>query len=665
MKSNSYNGLTLKSVLLSTFALLVLQSSLQAQEYQYTRPSWRFGAAAGANFNFYRGSTQQLDNDFRVPVAFHEGEGTGLYMAPLIEYHNPESIWGFGLQVAYDSRSSTYNQVITPCNCPADLSTNLSYITIEPSLRLAPFKTGFYLFGGPRIAFNLEKDYTYQLGRNPNFPEQAATPEENGELSNVNKTLLSLQIGTGYDIPLTSRDHQNQTVLSPFISFHPYIGQSPRSIETWNISTLRVGAALKFGCGSRISTPAVGVVPMIEPDVQFSVISPRNIPVDRRVRETFPLRNYVFFDLGSTEIPERYVMLRKDQVADFKEDQLEVFAPKRLSGRSQRGMTVYYNVLNILGDRMGKNPSSAITLVGSSQKGPEDGRAMAESVKRYLVGTFAIDGSRISVEGREKPTIPSERPGSTTDLDMLREGDRRVSIESRSPALLMEFQSGPNASLKPVEINATQDAPLDSYITVNVQGAKEAYTSWRLEVLDENGRVQNFGPYTQEKVRLPGNSILGTRLKGNYKMTMIGQTKSGKTARKTTTTQMVLWTPAENEQGMRYSVIYEFDESKAINIYEKYLTEVVTPKIPLGAMVIIHGYTDIIGDATYNETLSLARANDVKTIISNSLSKAGRDDVMIDVYGFGEDETLSPFENNYPEERFYNRTVLIDIIPVK
>ena len=174
MKSNNYYSRTIKSVILSTFTLLVIQSSLQSQESLFTKPSWWFGAAAGANFNFYRGSTQRLDYNFTAPVAFHEGEGVGLYFAPLVEYHNPDSRLGVGLQVGYDSRHSAFNQVVTPCNCPADLSTNLSYITVEPSLRFAPFKTGLYLYGGPRIAFNLEKSYTYQLGLNPNFPEQAA-----------------------------------------------------------------------------------------------------------------------------------------------------------------------------------------------------------------------------------------------------------------------------------------------------------------------------------------------------------------------------------------------------------------------------------------------------------------------------------------------------------
>jgi len=83
---------------------------------------------------------------------------------------------------------------------------------------------------------------------------------------------------------------------------------------------------------------------------------------------------------------------------------------------------------------------------------------MAESIKQYLVSVFGIDASRISTEGRDKPKIPSERPGGTNELVLLREGDdQRVSIESSSPALLMEFQSGPDAPLKPVEIIVVQE----------------------------------------------------------------------------------------------------------------------------------------------------------------------------------------------------------------
>jgi len=115
----------------------------------------------------------------------------------------------------------------------------------------------------------------------------------------------------------------------------------------------------------------------------------------------------------------------------------------------------------------------------------------------------------------------------------------------------------------------------------------------------------------------------------------------------------------------RFSVIYEFNQSKTISIYEKYLTDIVTPKIPSGATVTIHGHTDVIGDEAHNKTLSLARANDVKSILVKSLKNAGRTDVKFDVFGYGEDPKFAPFENNLPEERFYNRSVVIDIIPRK
>ncbi len=666
ISSNSWslNNLPIKGLLLVSLTWLSAHTTVQAQEVKaikYAKPSWYFGVAGGANSNFYRGSTNQLNAAFTPPATFHDGDGVGLFIAPLLEYRPATSRWGVMLQAGYDSRKGSFDQVKTACDCPADLSTDLSYITVEPSVRFAPFKSNFYLYGGPRLAFNLDKSFTYQLGINPAFPNQAPSAPVTGEFSEIEETILSMQIGAGYDIPLSSNSNKTQFVLSPFVSFQPYFGQNPRATETWNITTIRAGVALKFGQGKNIQE-ATDLVE--DREVQFTVNSPNNVPGERRMTEIFPLRNYVFFNEGSSEIPNRYVLLTTNQVKDFKEDQLETFAPKNLSDRSKRQMTVYYNVLNILGDRMQKNPSATITLVGSSNNSNSDGLTMAESVKTYLVNIFAINASRITTKGQNKPNIPSEQPGGTQELVLLREGDRRVSIESTSPDLLMEFQSGPSAPLKPVQISALQEAPVESYVTFNNKGAGEALSSWSLQIADEQGKVKSFGPYTEDEVKIPGNLILGSRPEGDYKVKMIGQTKSGKIVEKETPVHMVLWTPAKMVEGTRYSIIYEFNSSEAISMYEKYLTEVVTPKIPVGATVMIKGHTDVIGEEAYNQELSLARANDVKTIIQNSLSKAGRNDVKFEVSGYGENENNSPFDNKTPEERFYNRTVLIDIIPV-
>lgn len=633
-------------------------TSVQAQETTYSKPTWWFGAAVGSNFNFYRGSTQQLNTDFTSPTAFHNGFGTGLFVAPALEYHPADSRFGFMLQAGYDSRSGKFNQVITPCDCPADLNTKLSYITIEPSLRFAPFKGNFYLYGGPRIAFNQSKSFEYQLGTNPNFPQQASSPPVKGDFSEVKNTILSMQIGMGYDIPINSETAKTQWVLSPFVAYQHYFGQNPRSTETWSVSTLRAGVILKFGQGHPVAIPVAG-------EAQLTVTAPTHETKARKVREVFPIRNYVFFDAGSSAISNRYILLNKNEVADFKEDHISFDTPQNMSGRSERQMVVYYNILNILGDRMGKNPAATITLVGSSNEGSDDGRAMAQSIKTYLVNIFSINGNRIAIEGRVKPVIASEQPGGTQELTLLREGDRRVSIESTSPALLMEFQSGPDAPLKPIEIiSMEQDADNDA-VVFDTSGSKEVFVSWSVNLKDSKGKSKNYGPYTQPKANIPVKTILGNQPEGDYNVTLIGTTAEGATVTKATSVHVMPYSAPVVQESIRFSVLYEFNESKSIAIYEKYLTDIVTPKIMNGNTVIITGHTDIIGETDYNKNLSLARANDVKGILVKSLAAAGKNNIDFEIHGDGEDENLSPFENKYPEERFYNRTVVIDIVAKK
>jgi outer membrane protein OmpA-like peptidoglycan-associated protein len=48
---------------------------------------------------------------------------------------------------------------------------------------------------------------------------------------------------------------------------------------------------------------------------------------------------------------------------------------------------------------------------------------------------------------------------------------------------------------------------------------------------------------------------------------------------------------------------------------------------------VVHGHTDDIGEEVHNQDLSFARANDVKNIIENSLSKTGRTDVKFELDG--------------------------------
>jgi len=628
------------------------------------QPVWWFGESVAANINNYIGTTQVLSQNLTVPTAFHKGNGVRPYASLLTEYR-PNKVWGGMLNIAYDNRGGKFNEVIAPCNCPADLSTNISYLAIEPSLRLAPFKSAFYVFAGPTIDINLSKEFTYK---------QFKVPDLRGDWSDIHKTVISAQAGAGIDIPLSKKTSTTQMTLSPFASFQTDLFQQPRSSESWSIYTIRAGIALKFGVAKNstplpppaaIVAPAPAPVIVMEKEVQFSVRAPRVATLNRQVKETFPLLNSVFFDMGVTVIPNRYVLLTPEQASSFKEEQSQQGQPANLNkGRSARQLAVYDNVLNILGDRMRANPGSSITLIGSADNNPKEGKEMAENIKSYLVADFGIESSRITTEGRNKPLIPSEQTSVSTQLALFQQDDRRVDIVSNSPELLLQVGGNTSAFLKPVEINAVQEDPLDRSVIFNADGASDLLESWSVDVTDEMGNVQHYGPYTRDQASVSGKTILGSNTQGNYTIVMTGQTKSGHSIKKESSVSLMKMDEPQ-QKGLRYSILFNFDKSKTIASYEKFLTDIIAPLIPDNATVIIHGHTDIIGKEKYNLTLSEERAKDAQQIIEHALSNLGKKGVIFETKGFGEDNGMAPFENNLPEERFYNRTVIIDIIPAK
>jgi outer membrane protein OmpA-like peptidoglycan-associated protein len=642
----------IKTFVISFLMIIIALTKVQAQT---TQPTWWFGFSGAANLNFYDGTTQRLTNSLIVPTAFHKGTGVKPYGSILVEYR-PVKTWGIMLNAAYDARGAKFDNVEAPCNCPATFKTDISYIAIEPSLRLGFNKSSLYFFAGPRIAFNVAKDFNYTQLRQPNTT---------GELSAMNSTIVSGQIGAGFDIMLSAVNNPSKVTLSPFASFHPYFGQEPRTIESMSLTTVRIGVALKFGKGHKVMAKeqpvAVVVIPVPVHEFALIVHEPKKTLVKLEVSETVPLLSAVFFDAGSASIPARYTLLTKDQANGFKEDQLQNKQSEGMNSRSAGQLTVYRNILNIVGDRMRSNPGSSITLDGASSKGPKEAKEFAESIKYYLVNVFGINGSRISIRGRFMPEPASEHPGGTKDLVMLRAEDRRVDIVTTSHELLSEVGGG---MMKSVHMTDTQTDPRDSQVIFSVDSAKQLMKSWSVDVSDEKGTVQHYGPFTDDEAGIQQSSILGTSQEGNYKVTMHGETNNGTLVKKESTLHLAHQGEII-EKGFRYSIVFGFDKSTTIASYNRFLTNVVAPLIADGSTVTIHGHTDIIGGEEYNQKLSESRARETQRIIESALTRAGRTNVKFNTSGYGEDPGHEPFENNLPEERFYNRTVIIDIVPVK
>lgn len=646
-----FQSINLQKVVLGLL-LLIITTTANAQSNIITPPKVWFGISGAASFNQYTGTTQTLNSSTKAPTAFHDGKGVGAYVAALMEITS-NKVWGFRFNFGYDNRSGKFNDVIAPCNCPATLKTNVSYLTLEPSLRIAPFASAFYIFAGPTINFNHSKSFVYT---------QEKQTDQSGDLSDINETLIAGQVGAGIDIPLSSPTSIHQTSISPFISYHPYFGQNTRSIENLSITSLRTGLSLKFGRGSINAVAVVPTAPIVQVvpptvvddgNILFSIVAPSSVSSKITIKENFPLRNYVFFEEGSNEIPNRYARLSKYQASNFEKGTFQFPEPENLSRRSSRQLSAYYNLLNIIGDRMRINPETKITLIGSGAgKGSNAGNLLAESVKKYLVDVFEINGDRIFTEGRNQPIIPSEQPNSTEDLALRMDGDRRVDIVSNFPVLL-----------KPLTLVSTENKIDENQIVFTTQGTKNtSLKSWNLEIKDDVGKVQYYGPFTSNESSIAGNSILDNRKSASYKVTMKGTTTDNKLIVKESNLFLRRDTQIITE-GLRFSILFDYDKSYTDVAYDKFLNDVVAPLVTNNATILIHGHTDILGDKDYNLQLSLKRAEEAQRILEMKLVSRGIKGIKYKTSGLGEDEMLAPFENKLPEERFYNRSVIIDIIP--
>lgn len=222
----------LKYILFIIYTIVSMQATVFAQAPDYSPPSWWFGVAGAGNLNFYQGSTRQLNADFTTPVAFTKGFGAGEYIAGLVEYRKPNTMLGFILQAGYDNRMASFNDKTTVLRYPTSLNARINYITIEPSLRFAPFKSGFYLYGGPRVAFNMGKSFVFKRGFSPDFPNEAKFPDVKGDFSDINKNIYSMQVGAGYDLLHFGENQRTQFVIAPFVAYQPTFGQAPRSTES-------------------------------------------------------------------------------------------------------------------------------------------------------------------------------------------------------------------------------------------------------------------------------------------------------------------------------------------------------------------------------------------------------------------------------------------------
>ncbi len=367
------------------------------------------------------------------------------------------------------------------------------------------------------------------------------------------------------------------------------------------------------------------------------------------IRETFPLLNYVFFDQGSSMLPDRYVRIPAEKVAKFDESSIEGGA-----------LDFYYSILNVIGSRLKKYPAATLTLTGCTNEFAEEKRDRrlaqdrAETVKQYLTTLWGIPEAQIKIVAGRLPAVPS----SSRDEDGRAENSRvEIACDNwnvMKPVTFVRRIAGLNPPT--VGFAASYDAPegLQSYTLSFEQNGKpfdlrsggileKSITwNWKNRKGDAPASSGNI-TYTLAVVDQAGDSFVTP--KGEIAVREVKRERL----------QNVQLEGGITKEKISL-ILFEFDKADPGPRNVDIMNEFVYPRISDPKSVVISGYTDIIGKEDYNQKLSERRAKAVDDILLQHEAGILAPE-KVQYVGYGETNPIFP--NTTPEGRFYNRTVSI------
>lgn len=655
---------------------------------------------------------------------FRQGSGTGftygiLYEHPIDEMYSIAARLSYynlsGLLSVIEPTTIIVNGQPTGGEFEHTFDATLNSFGFEPMIRITPVEN-LYINAGFHIGALMTKNYSQKeqiikpsntgtfLDSNGNDSFNRTRNEFSGELGKAASVYFAPLLGVSYSLPL----NKNKSLMAEPELFYVFgitdIVDDP-SVKGWIVHSLRIGLALKYSplpqkdkirkreniekidtvyresetiavklfkkgiekveketledddfitdmsYLSRTDTVITPKLFLIEASISAVGLSPdlKEVAKPKFIIEEFstarlqPLLNYVFFDSLSSEINTRYFGLNIAGTLGFSVDSLYDLDV----------INTYRHLLNITGKRMLDFPSAKITLTGCNDGAAENNikglaLARANSVKDYLVNVWKISPDRITVKSRN---LPDKASTPINDPEKAQE-NRRVEIISDNHEITkpvfanfrLHTTSLPGIRFKP-EINA--EAGLKNWeITITQDGKLLKQFKF------DSDRLQNADwLIADDQKSIP---ILDKPL--NYILTAVDN-KNHSARSKTGTIEIEQITvQKKREKGLidkqidNYSLIlFDFDKSD-VSSANKEIINFIKSRLKSDSKVEITGYTDRTGEADYNKRLSERRASTV----FNELKHSGST-----FKGLGEDILI--YDNDFPEGRFYCRTINIRV----
>lgn len=661
------------------FTLVILFSSsstlLQAQDSLTSRQVKRIGVLGGPQFNFYSGKFEVFEGS-SLCGTFTTGDGVRFGIDALTEYPINQ-LFFFGGSIGYHDYHGTFKtpvrlaSTIQPdgslvdVNAEHTLDATLSYLTMKPSILYFPFKSlPLHIQVGPSIGVVLRKSFTQRerLLSPLNATFSDGTQDHlvgSGNITSVNRIRMSIDAGAAYDLSLSGN-----LLLTPTISYALPL-TNVTSDAKWKASALTAGLALKWAFvppPKYIPPPPPPPVDIKKPEppiVQLKKVgttptgeqTPANEIVIEEIRTTErrPLLPYIFFDQGDASRPLRQTLMTKEETKNF--------SIQNLKGNE---LDMYPHLLNIIGERLQKNPDAKITVVGtnngfeSEKNNSTLSLQRAQTVKDYLFAVWSIDQKRITTQARNLPA-----DASAPDVPEGREENRRVEITSSDRELLT-----------PISRDEREHAISLSSIdfTPGVQ-AEAGIAQWDFSVKRENkilyqasGMKDDIPPILRWNVQ--DKPITASDKPVSVDLYVRDREQQEKHAHDEINVRALTIEKKREERigdmlvNRSSLIVFDFDKASLSDRNKRIIEETNAAITPQSGVTII-GYTDALGEVEHNRKLSLQRAQAVRDALGSAVS-----DNRIVVEGKGGSKLLYP--NDTPEGRFYCRMVQIVIeTPVK
>lgn len=580
-----------------------------------------------------------------------------------------------GLMTREEAIGNTYDENFNTIEAVSEhrLNTSMNIIEITPTIITRPYDFPMTLNYGFQIGYVLTSTYdqSEELIRpsDARFLDGSSTRNEfDGDIENAANFFFAGYLSLIYS-----------TKISEKVTMRPEVGLSYNFNNlaedvTWKAHSIRAGVS--FGLDlTPITTepdeappppplPPLTTPPPPLPTSSFFAIDLKAKGVNEEKREEdivvfkveeflsrqlYPLLPYVFFDENSATIPAKYVRLSPEDFDNF--DPNEKF-------RASHVMQVYYNLLNIIADRLKDNPESTIKLVGcNADRGNEKdnlhlSRTRAEAVKRYIVKRGGIRASRIKVESRNLPEDFTE-PRSE---DHIAE-NRRVEIYSSDPKIVeplfiydtLRITTSPKLKIKPKirsengiyswNITGNQDDSGVNKVLFETSGFSEIDSVYVWDF----GKDPRSVPRTENPLRI--------------KLEAVNALDSGASAEtQIPVEQITIHKKIRGKIDGKYIddyrlIMFDFDKTNILEQHEQILN-LLCEKVKTNSKITVVGYTDKLGSDDYNRTLSQNRADKVAGEIPCEYGS-------ISSVGAGETDM---HDNETPEGRIYNRTVIVRVV---